>query len=163
PGDLLARRGVCAPIRTLAPDVIHAHFGDSGLAIPRTARPIVTTFNGDDLTGTRHASGRITTKSRFGIFASQYAAWRSKRCIAVSSTLRNLVWGTKARARTVVIRDAVDTSLFRPLSREVARERFGIPRHETIVIFPHNATEPRKRVWLAEAAVEVLRERTPNA
>ena len=160
---LLSRRRVAEAIRVMAPDVIHVHFGYSGLAIPRTSVPIVTTFNGDDLTGTPGASGRITLKSRLGILVSQYVAWRSTRCIAVSQTLRERLWTKARRARTSVIRDAVDPSLFRPLPREEARQRCGVPEDDVLVIFPHNAWEPRKRLWLAEEAVDVLKGTLPKA
>jgi teichuronic acid biosynthesis glycosyltransferase TuaC len=160
---LFARRRVAEAIRSASPDIIHVHFGYSGLAVPRTSVPIVTTFNGDDLTGTPSASGRLTAKSRLGILVSQYAAWRSARCIAVSKTLRERIWTTTLRARTEVIRDAVDPALFRPLPREAARRRLGILQDATVIIFPHNAWEPRKRVWLAEAAVAVLHEWIPKA
>jgi len=160
---LFARSRVAKAIRVADPDVIHVHFGYSGLAVPHTSVPIVTTFNGDDLTGTPRASGHLTFKSRLGIVASQYAAWRSARCIAVSKTLRERIWTKALRDKTEVIRDAVDPSLFRPLPRREARERLGVPQDAVLIIFPHNAWEPRKRVWLAKAAVGALRESIPKA
>ena len=160
---LFSRQRVAEAIRLINPDVIHVHFGYSGLAIPHTSVPIVTTFNGDDLTGTPGASGRITLKSRLGILASQYVAWRSTRCIAVSKTLRERLWTRRLRAKTEVIRDAVDPSLFRPLPREAARERLGMTKDEVLIIFPHSAWEPRKRLWLAEAAASLLRDWIPKA
>lgn len=160
---VLARRRVAEAIRVVVPDVIHAHFGYSGLAIPRTSVPIITTFNGDDLTGTPNSSGRISFKSRLGIVVSQRVAWRSSRCIAVSKTLRERLWTKALRAKTDVIRDAVDPTLFRPLPRKEARERLGVPQDAVVVIFPHNAWEPRKRLWLAEAAVAILKQWMPKA
>ena len=158
-----ARRRVAQAIRIIAPDVIHVHFGYSALAIPRTSLPIVTTFNGDDLNGTPTPSGGLTWKSRLGIVVSEYAAWRSNRCIAVSKTLRERLWTRALRAKTEVIRDAVDPSLFRPLPRQAARQRLGISEVDVLILFPHNAGEPTKRLWLAEAAVAALGERIPKA
>lgn len=164
PGRYISsRRRVAEAIRVIGPDVIHVHFGYSGLAVPRTSVPIVTTFNGDDLTGTPGVSGRITLKSRLGILASQYVAARSNHCIAVSQTLRERLWTKRVRSRTSVIRDAVDPELFRPLPREEARRRFGVPRDAVLVIFPHSSWEPRKRVWLAQEAVSVLKDSIPTA
>ncbi len=164
PGRYLrSRRRVAEAIRVVAPDVIHVHFGYSGLAVPRTSVPIVTTFNGDDLTGTPSASGRLTWKSRLGILVSQHTAWRSTRCIAVSHTLRERLWTRALRAKTEVVRDAVDPSLFRPLPRKEARDRLGVPEDAVVIIFPHSAWEPRKRVWLAEKAVAQLNEWIPKA
>jgi glycosyltransferase involved in cell wall biosynthesis len=160
---VLARRRVAEAVRAIRPDLIHVHFGWSGLAVPRTAVPIVTTFNGDDLTGTPTGSGRISFKSRLGILVSQRAAWRSSRCIAVSASLRERLWTRALRAKTEVIRDAVDPALFRPLPRAEARARLGISPDAVEIIFPHTAGEPRKRLWLAEAAVAALREWIPQA
>jgi len=156
-----ARPRVAHAIHDLRPDVIHVHFGYSGLALPRTTVPVVTTFNGDDLHGTLGKAGHPTWRSRLGTLASQYTAWRSARCIAVSATLRERLWGRGARAKTVVIRDAVDQTLFRPLSRSAARARLGLEEDALLVIFPHDVSQPTKRVWLAEAAVAELQRSLP--
>ncbi len=160
---LRARRQVRTTLRTVAPHLIHAHFGYSGLAIPRIPLPMVCTFYGDDLNGTATISGGITWKSRLGIAVSQYVAWRSDRCITVSESLRSRLWTADLRAKTTVIRDAVDPAAFRPLSRAAARMRLGVSPDEVLVIFPHTAAVATKRVWLAEAAVTRLRQTLPNA
>jgi len=160
---LLARRRVARAIRVLTPDVIHIHFGYSGLAVPHTSVPIVTTFHGDDLNGTVTASGGISLKSRLGVAVSQWVGWRSTRCIAVSAALKDRLWSSRVRAKTVKIRDAVDTRLFRPLSWSAARDRLGLSEDEALVIFPHDATQPTKRLWLAEASVDVLKQWVPRA
>jgi glycosyltransferase involved in cell wall biosynthesis len=160
---LLAQRRVAETVRSLAPDVIHIHFGYSGLAVPRTQIPTIVTFNGDDLHGTPTPSGRLSWKSRVGILASHYAAWRAARCIAVSETLRSRLWGRALRAKTVVIRDAVDTEIFRPIPRDEARRRLDLDTKDVLIIFPHDASQPTKRVSLAQNAVEVLRGPVPTA
>lgn len=160
---LLAQLRVARAIRAVAPHVIHVHFGYSGLAVPPTGVPIVTTFNGDDLNGTPGPAGELTWKSRLGVVVSQYVAWRSRRCITVSATLRERLWTAAMRAKTVVVRDAVDPALFRPLPRAAARERLGIPQDAVLIIFPHTASQPGKRVWLAEAAIAELRRSVPAA
>jgi glycosyltransferase involved in cell wall biosynthesis len=160
---VLARRWVRAALPRVGPHVVHAHFGYSGLAIPRVPVPIVCTFYGDDLNGTATTSGPVTWKSRLGIAVSQYVACRSARCIAVSESLRARLWTSGLRAKATVIRDAVDPTLFRPLPRETARARLGVSPDEVLVIFPHAADVATKRVWLAEAAVSELRRSIPTA
>ena len=61
------------------------------------------------------------------------------------------------------MRDAVDPALFRPLPRLQARERLGVPRDAILIIFPHDTTQPTKRLWLAEAAVAELQCTVPAA
>src|SRR5205807_2592133 len=151
-----ARKGVAALVETLRPDVVHAVFGYSGLAVPLGPVPLVTTFNGDDLNGTVASNGHITLRSRLGILLSQWVAYRSARCIAVSALLRDRIWLSTVRKRTVVIRDAVDTMLFRPLPKLTARARLGVSPDQVLVIFPHDVAQPTKRVELAESAVALL-------
>jgi glycosyltransferase involved in cell wall biosynthesis len=49
------------------------------------------------------------------------------------------------------------------MARHLARERLGLSQDEVLVIFPHDATQPTKRIGLAEAAVAHLRRRRPRA
>jgi len=153
---LRARSSVRATAERLNPEVVHIHFGYGGLAVPSLNMPVVTSFYGDDLNGTWTPRG-LTWASRAGILASQFAAFRSKRCIVVSDGLRQRLWSKGVRHRTSVIPDAVDTELFRPMSRDAARRRFGLGLEEVIVLFPHDVTQATKRLGLAEAAIRELR------
>jgi len=65
--------------------------------------------------------------------------------------------------RTRIVRDSVDTALFTPLPQSAARVRFGIPAEAFVVLFPHEISQPTKRLWLAEAAVSELRNANPAA
>jgi glycosyltransferase involved in cell wall biosynthesis len=77
--------------------------------------------------------------------------------------LRDRLWGRELRRKTVVIRDAVDLTVFKPISRESARIRLGLPKDAVLIIFPHAISQPTKRLWLAEAAVGALSEWIPAA
>jgi glycosyltransferase involved in cell wall biosynthesis len=152
-----ARPRVAALVRRSAPDVVHAHFGYSGLAVPALPVPVITSFYGDDLNGTWARGGRTTWTSKIGVLISQLTARRSARCIVASRALRDKLWSDATRQRTVVVRDAVDPGLFRPYPRDAARERLGIPPTDTLILFPHDVTQPNKRLGLADAAVAQLR------
>jgi len=158
-----ARRRVAEAIRLMKPDVVHVHFGYSGLAVPHHAPPIVTSFYGDDLHGTWHDGGGTTLKSKVGILVSQVVALRSTRCIVVSQGLRERLWFAAARHKTTVVRDAVDPQLFRPLPRDSARARFGIEPDSIRILFPHDVSQPTKRLWLAQAAVDQFKAIEPKA
>lgn len=160
---LLLRRHVAAIIKEFKPDVVHVHFGYSGLAVPRSGRPLITSFNGDDLNGTTARWGGITPKSLIGIFVSQYVAWQSDMCTTVSETLKQQIWLPSVRNRTSVIRDAVDTRLFHPLDKGVARRRLELDPDALLVLFPHDSKEPNKRLPLAQSAVQQLRQWEPTS
>jgi glycosyltransferase involved in cell wall biosynthesis len=149
-------------VRAFDPDVVHIHFGYSGLAVPPVRAPIVTMFCGDDLNGTWSRRGGVTLRSRLGILVSQITALRSARCITVSSSLRDRLWSA-ARRRAVVLQDPVDDRLFRPIPQSDARRRLGISPEDRLVIFPHDASQPTKRVSLAQDAVARLRTMVPSA
>lgn len=160
---LTAKPAVAAAVRRLGADVVHVHFGYSGLAVPSLKVPVVTSFNGDDLNGTWTLSGGLTLKSRLGILVSQVVASRSKACIVVSAAMRDRLWTETLRRKTVVIRDAVDPRMFVPRAQRDARERLGVSMDQRLVLFPHDASQATKRLWLAEAAVEALRASVPIA
>lgn len=158
-----ARPRVRAVAAVMRPDLVHVYFGYSGLAVPHLAVPIVSSFLGDDLNGTWTPRGGTTFKSRLGVLLSQYLARRSRRCIIISEQMRSGLWGAGVRAKAVVVRDAVDPLLFYPRSRDEARARLGVVRECALIIFPHRASDPNKRLWLAQAAVEALRRTDPDA
>lgn len=158
-----ARRRVSQAVADLHPDLMHVHFGYSGVAVPRCSIPIITSFYGDDLNGTVTPSGSLTLKSLLGILVGQWMASRSARCIAVSAHLRDRLWLRDHRKKTAVIRDAVDLNLFRPMSRSHARERLGIAQHDQLIIFPHDVKQATKRFWLARRTLDLLTASIPSA
>lgn len=158
-----SRSQVREHIRRFRPDIVHVHFGYGILAVPAMRRPLITTFNGDDLNGTPTSGGGLTFKSRLGILVSQLAAWRSDRNIVVSEAMRERVWLRAARERTVVIRDAVDSTLFRPIPKVEARRHLRIDEDRRLVLFPHDVTQANKRHSLAAAAVAELKKTIRSA
>src|SRR5436190_2177247 len=58
---------------------------------------------------------------------------------------------------------AVEPTLVRAHPREQARKTLGIPDNQVLILFPHDVTQATKRVWLAEAAVEELKDVEPMA
>jgi glycosyltransferase involved in cell wall biosynthesis len=152
-----ARPRVAARVQSCRPDAVHVHFGYSGLAVPALTVPVITSFYGDDLNGTWAPGGGTTLTSKVGVLISQLVARRSVCCIVPSQALRDKLWLDATRQKTVVVRDAVDPDLFRPYPRDVARERLGVALTDTLILFPHDVTQPNKRLGLAEAAVAQLR------
>ncbi len=158
-----ARSRLAATVHSYMPDVIHVHFGYSGIAVPAMKVAVVTSFYGDDLNGTWASSGRTTRKSKGGVVISQLVALRSARCIAVSEALRDRLWFAAARSKTVVVRDAVDPRLFQPHNRDEARARLGLSPTEVLILFPHDVGQATKRLGLAQSAVSELQQTEPHA
>jgi teichuronic acid biosynthesis glycosyltransferase TuaC len=140
-------------------DLVHAQFGQSGLlALPKRL-PLVVTFRGSDLLGTvSDRSGRHMWASRIHRRLCRLVARRADACIVVSAHMKACL---PAPVEAEVIPSGLDFELFRELPRDEARRRLNLPEDERLVLFVGRPTQARKRLWLAEKAVEVLNQTTP--
>jgi glycosyltransferase involved in cell wall biosynthesis len=126
--------------RALRPDLVHAHYGLSGLvAVLWPSGPILTTFHGSD--------AYIGWQRRL----SRVAARRSTP-VCVSREVASLV----GRPDAAIVPMGVDTDLFRPLPRAEARDRLGLEQGRAHVLFPAARGNPVKRYGLFRAAVDRL-------
>ena len=125
--------------RTAKFDVVHAHYGVTGLAaIFRHATPLVITLHGSDvLVGTLEP------------WVSRVACNRADATIVVSKQIA-------ARIPGVVIPCGVDLTVFEPKGRQEARERLGLPLDKRYVLFPFSPARMVKRFDIACAAVNRL-------
>ena len=156
------RKAVARASAAFAPDFVYAFYGLTGWVCLAQPVPVVLTLAGDDILGTPRLQGGITLKSRAGIALSQWAALRSAVVCVQSEEMRQRLWSRRLRERARVIPYGVDASRFSPGDRAVARRRLGIADGRRLVIFPSTPTEPRKRLDLARAAVEVARVSVPE-
>jgi glycosyltransferase involved in cell wall biosynthesis len=151
------RKLVAAASREFDPDFVYAFYGLTGWVCLAQPKPIVLTLAGDDILGTPTLGGGVTLKSRVGIGLSQWAALASSVVCVQSEEMRRRLWTSELRERAHVIPYGVDAARFSPGDRIAARLRLGIPADRRLVIFPNTPTEPRKRLDLARAGVEVAR------
>lgn len=137
-------------IATKKYDLIHAQWGQSGmLALPKRI-PLVVTFRGDDLEGIIGAGGKHTIQGYILQSFSKLVAMLADEVIVVSETLARKL----PHRRYHVIPSGLDLDLFRPMSREEARKRLGLPNDRHYVLFAGMAGNPRKRFDLAKAVIE---------
>jgi teichuronic acid biosynthesis glycosyltransferase TuaC len=131
------------------PKVVHAHFGTmtamfAALAVGRC--PLVITYRGSDLNPVPSA-GRL--RAGVGRLLSQLAALRAARIVCVSRRLKERLWWR--RDRVTVLASGVDSKIFSPEPRWLARARLGWPLEERIVLFNAGHDPRNKRLDLAEA------------
>jgi glycosyltransferase involved in cell wall biosynthesis len=156
------RRQVAALARDFHPDFVYAFYGLTGWVCLAQPAPIVLTLAGDDILGTPSARGGVTMKSRVGIGLSQWAAMRAAVVCVQSEEMQQRLWTRTLRARSMVIPYGVDVKRFAPGDRAAARQRVGVADGRRLVIFPNTPTEPRKRLDLARAAIELVQGRLPE-
>ena len=152
------RPRVLRAIREHRPDLLHYHYGYTPLVAPLAGVPFVVTLCGDDLNGASDGRGGITFKTRAGILVTQTFAAGARRVIVKSEAMRRRLWPA-ARRKSVVLPNGVDTSLFFPLPRALARERLGIPAHALVVGFVNSIGQATKRLDLAERTRDELARR----
>ena len=140
-------------------DLVHAQFGQSGLlALPKRL-PLVVTFRGSDLLGTvSDRSGRHMWASWIHQRLCRLVARRADAAVVVSAHMKAYL---PPSVEAEVIPSGLDFDFFRELPRDEARRRLGLPAGERLVLFVGRPTQARKRMWLAERAVEILNETLP--
>jgi glycosyltransferase involved in cell wall biosynthesis len=127
-------------------DIVHAHFGLTGVAaIPRWRTPLVVTLHGSDaLVGS------------FLPAMSRLACRFASAVVAVSDNIA-------ARFPAEVIPCGIDLDRFRPMRRAQARAETGLPAEPRFVLFPFDPARKIKRHDLAVAALARLQERDASA
>jgi glycosyltransferase involved in cell wall biosynthesis len=128
-------------------DVIHAHYGLTGAVAALQRRiPVVTTFHGSDYTG--------------AVPWQRWVSWLvSRRSLPVFvSEEGRLALG---RPSAPVIPAGVDTELFHPIDRRLARRQLGWEEHARYVLLPGRRSASTKRVDLFDAVVSEVRKAVP--
>lgn len=135
-------------------DVIHAHYGYSGIVARLDIRaPLVISYCGDDLLGTPDPArpDRMTFGSRALAGAFAQAGRLARATITKSEEMGRRLPRT-VHARNHVIPNGVDLESFAPSDQLAARRRLGWPPEEKVALFVGNPRDPRKNYSLAEAA-----------
>lgn len=129
-------------IQNFKPNIVHAHYGLSGLFanLQRTV-PVVTTYHGSDI------------NNRIPFLFSIISIILSKVNIFVSTKLAK-----KAGCiSSPVISCGVNLDVFIPMDKEVARELMGFAKEKKYVLFSGAFDNVVKNYPLAQKSVEILR------
>lgn len=143
-GYLSNRSALVAKIREFRPDLIHAHYGLSGLlANLQRQVPVVTTFHGSDI----HSEGRNLLFSRAAMRLSAYN-------IFVSEGLQKQ--SRYRRKNQSVIPCGIDTVAIHTVDRLDARKALGWKEDGQYVLFAGAFDNEVKNSPLAKAATALI-------
>lgn len=132
-------------------DLVHAHFGQSGLlALFPKVYPLVVTFRGSDVEGILNSRSRYTLQGKILQLVSRYIAKRADECILVSSSMLHKL----PKREYHIIPSGIDLELFKPGSKSEARKSLGLSLEKQYILFGGNPEQPVKRYNLA---LEVVR------
>jgi len=127
------------------------------LALPKRL-PLVVTFRGDDVQGIVGWNGRVTLAGRVLQALCWAVALWADAAIVVSEHMKAFL---PRSVRPRVVPSGLDLTLFRPVPRDDARRRLGLPLDRRLVLFVGNPAEPRKLYPLACDALALLRRTLP--
>ena len=132
--------GIKQKIREFQPDLIHAHYGLSGLCANLQRRvPVVTTFHGSDI----HSGGWILKLSQLAIKLSAYNIFISKRLQELSGT---------HQSNTAIISCGIDMETIHDTPRHEAKRL--MKRDKPFVLFSGSFTNDVKNPALAKEAMQ---------
>jgi teichuronic acid biosynthesis glycosyltransferase TuaC len=128
-----------AKINVFNPDIIHAHYGLSGLlANIQRKVPVVTTYHGSDIN-----NAMIFRFSRLCMMLSAHNIFVSSKNLTTSDLTRN----------QSLIPCGVDINLFSPIDKALARKESGLDNAFTYILFAGAFQNKVKNAVLAQAAV----------
>ena len=126
-------------IREFQPDIIHAHYGLSGLLANLQRKvPVVTTYHGSDIN-----NPKVRQISKVAMKLSAWNIFVSKKNIKLA----------RVKKKFSLIPCGVDTNIFRPMDRKAERKKLGFRESDHIVLFAGAFDNPVKNPELALEAV----------
>jgi glycosyltransferase involved in cell wall biosynthesis len=166
-GYLGQRTALLRKIKSFQPDVIHAHYGLSGL-LANTQRkiPVVTTYHGSDINVPKvfWLSKINMVLSAFNIFVSEKlapkAAPKSPKAAHKSPKgdfeKETPLESPIKKGRNVLIPCGVDMELFVPMEKTVAREKMKLAAEKKYVLFSGAFNNHVKNPELAQSALALM-------
>src|SRR5262249_15170587 len=136
-------------------DLVHAQFGQSGVLVIPARIPLVVTFRGSDLLGIiSDRKHRYTIAGCVLNLVSRMVASFANEIILVSCSLAGrLPREIRRRRHYHIIPGGIDLDLFKPLSKQEARDTLKLPHNRTLILFGGKPDVARKRYELARRAL----------
>lgn len=143
--------------------VVHSHGGETSLAARFYWRaPVLASYLGDDLLGTRQADGSVSLPGRLKrTLIGQYS--RLMTATITKSKEMESVLPHWTQRRNWVVPNGVDRDAFRPMDKRSARAALNWDANAPIAVFVANPSNPRKRFRLAAGAMSSVKKQFPAA
>lgn len=136
--------GIRRKIRDYQPDLIHSHYGLSGLCANLQRKvPVVTTYHGSDV----HSGGWILKLSQIAMRLSAYNIFVSKKMLEMSEY---------QNSNACVLSCGIDLNTIQEMPRDMAREQLGLDKEQDIGLFSGAFDNNIKNYPFAKAAVDKL-------
>jgi len=139
-------------------DVVHAHYSYVGfVGRCQWMKPLVITYHGSDLLGSRDQSGALMRINKVTVPAGRFLARFADAVIVQSKQMAALVQGANAH----IIPHEIDFDTFQPTEHGEARAILGLDSAKKYLLFAAKPENGVKNFALARAAFEELRRDDP--
>jgi teichuronic acid biosynthesis glycosyltransferase TuaC len=129
-------------IREYSPDIVHAHFGLSGLvSCLQRITPVIVTFHGSDANSYVKFLSKVT--AHLAIF-SIYVEQKISKKINVNK-------------KNAIIPCGLELDKFFPIERKVARDKLNLVQDQNYILFSSAFNNPVKNYNLAKKGIELLK------
>ncbi|HEY3283540.1 MAG TPA: glycosyltransferase [Armatimonadota bacterium] len=141
-------------------DLVHVMYG--GVMADQVTRrlrgvPMVVSFCGSDLLGEPLNGALRKLIGGYGVLCSHRAARRAQGIVVKSRNLQQALPRSADRERSLILPNGIDLDRFQEMDRAACRAKLGWCQDSFSVLFPTNAGDARKRLWLAQGAVDLLK------
>lgn len=141
-GYLSNRKLLLQQIKSFQPDVVHAHYGLSGLLANLQRRiPVVTTYHGSDIN-----NHKVLRFSKITMRLSKYNIFVSEKNRKIANTEK----------KCLVIPCGVDTMLFHPMDKAECRKSLNLNERSKYILFAGSFDNRVKNPDLAQKSVGLL-------
>ncbi|MTK52055.1 glycosyltransferase family 4 protein [Paludibacter sp.] len=141
-GYLQALPKLKTKIRDFKPDIIHAHYGLSGLLANLQRKiPVVTTFHGSDIN-----DPKVLRWSKWAIRLSAHSIFVSQKIIDISNV----------RKQYTLLPCGIETERFFPMKKMDARQQLGWDTKASYILFAGSQDNTVKNYSLARKAVDLI-------
>jgi teichuronic acid biosynthesis glycosyltransferase TuaC len=142
--------------------LVHVHYGHTAaMAVTAMRHPLVISFCGEDLLGAPRERGK-TLKSTIESAIFRHLPRFADATITKSREME-LALPESLRGRNTVLPNGVDVEVFARGPQADARRAVGWELDGRVAMFLGDPEDPRKRVELAHEAMQIVRERMPDA
>ena len=136
-------------IESYRPDIIHSHYGLSGLLslIAKSRVPVIVTFHGNDI-NTLHPLNNL--KPNWNKILSRLVHFGDNHSIFVTGDIANQIKAKSVKSDIIPCQVNLDT--FYPLDKAVARKQLNLSNSKRYVLFSSSFRTPIKNYPLAKKA-----------
>ncbi|MDO8368156.1 MAG: glycosyltransferase family 4 protein [Saprospiraceae bacterium] len=145
-------------------ELVHVLWGTTAalITIFFSPRPVVISFCGSDLLGTKNEFGHLTKGGKINRMFSKIAARFATQIITKSEHMRSLL-PQKIQAKTTVIPNGVDLSGFYPMPLAESKEKLGWDTTKKHILFFYTEGQVVKNPKMALKVMELVNQEIPQA